>query len=143
MKELTRGQREPLFQLVRYQLSSKNENVFAVTGGWDSEIRLWRAQDILARIPRETLEVWGGNDYVTISERMIGGGNSASGVTTFVLRQEAMDYESFMRKPQLIRVIIILWNKLFEDIPSLVWGVIGGSASSIITVFVLKWLGVK
>lgn len=140
MEELTSGQREPLFQLVRHQQKSKTEVIFAVSGGWDLEITPWSERTSkITHIPKETLEVWTESNYITASEREIGGGPLASSILTFALRQEALEYENFMRKPRLIRGIVRLWGKLAEDIPSLVWGVVGGT----MTVIILKLLGLS
>lgn len=91
------------------------------------------------QVPKEVFEVWVENKYIAVSERGIGSGPIASSIPTFVLRQEALDYESFMRKPRFIRNIIRLWEKLVEDVPSLIWGIIGGT----ITVIILKLLGLN
>ncbi len=72
-----------------------------------------------------------------------GGGPFSYTLETFILQQEALDYESFMKNPKLIRNLIGLWRRLVDDMPSLVWGFIGGSFSGIATALVLKWLGVK
>jgi hypothetical protein len=46
-----------------------------------------------------------------------------------------------MRKPAVIRSLIKLWKALVDDIPSLVWGIVGGVVSAIITVIAMKFLG--
>jgi hypothetical protein len=147
MEELTAGQRAPLFQLVRYQRESKQEIVFATGQGWDIEIRAWdkltTEEKPIAIVPREILTLWGEHDYIAFSERGLGGGPLAYGVPTFVLKQEALDYESFMRKPGVIRGILKMWQGLVEDIPSLVWGIVGGVVGGTVTAIVLKWLGLK
>lgn len=140
MEKLTIGQREPLFQLVRYQKKSKTEMIFAVMNGW--EIVPWderTSEAVIVRVPQEAFEIWGESRYIAVSERGIGGGPIASSILTFVLRQEALDYESFMHKPRLIRNTIRLWEKMVEDVPSLIWGIVIG----IMTVIILKWLGLS
>ncbi len=143
MAELTTGQREPLFQLVRCQRELKQEIVFAVGQGWDLEIRLWDKRAIeekpIARVPKEIIDLWRESGYIALSERGVGGGSFAYDTTTFLLKQEALDYESFMRKPRVIRGIVKLWRSLVKDVPSLVWGIVGG----LVTVIVLNWLGLK
>jgi len=81
------------------------------------------------------------NIIMTSSVVGLGGGSLAYSVQTFVLKKEALDYEIFMHKPKLIRDIIQLWQGLIEDVPSLVWGIVGGVGSAVITIIVLKWLG--
>ena len=147
MEELTTGQRMPLFKLVRYQQESNHEIVFSVGQGWDIEIKSWDKRTTeeppIIKMPKEIFELWKECGYIAFSERGLGGGSFAYSVPTFVLKQEALDYESFMRKPGVIRSIIKLWQGLIEDVPSLVWGIVGGVGSAVITIIVLNWFGLK
>jgi hypothetical protein len=141
MRELTLGQREPLFQLVRYQEKYKKEIVFGVSGG---EIFAWehrRQEDALPQVPNKVVGIWADNGYVHTSRRTVAGGPFTRDYDTFVLGQEALDYENWMGKPATIRSLITFWRKLVEDVPSLIWGVLGGVAGSILTTLVSGRLG--
>jgi len=145
MIELTEGQRKPLFELVKFQKTQKRDFVFAIRAGWDYEVRTWEKHtdegEPIMRVPMEFFELWSKNNYIEYSQRGVGGGPFASQISTFILRQEVIDYESFMRKPAVIRSLIKLWKALVDDIPSLVWGIVGGVVSAIITVIAMKFLG--
>lgn len=144
IKELTPGQRGPLFELVKYQEKSHREVVFHGSFGWEMNVSSWSKwresddEEIIVTVPRETLGIWAENNYVFISTRQVGAGPMGYDATAFVLQQDALNYEGFMRKPHVVRVLITLWDKLIDDIPSLVWGILGGTASALI----LYWLGV-
>jgi len=146
MVELTPGQREFLFQLVRYQQKSQLEIVFAMRGGWDAEVLAWDAfleggQQPLIIIHREVVDVWAQSGLIHVSKRALGGGPFAYDVATFVLRKEALDYDEWMRKPAIVRGLITTWRRLVEDVPSLVWGVFGGVIGSIATALISRWAG--
>lgn len=147
MEDLTVGQHEPLFQLVRHQQECKQEIVFALGQGWEVEVQSWDKRttndEPIVRVPREIFELWREYNYVTTSERGVGGGSLGYEVSTFMLNKKALDYESFMRKPRIIRGMIKLWQGLVEDVPSLVWGIIGGVVSAVITVMASNWLGLN
>ncbi len=147
MEELTTSQRETLFELVGYQRTSKQDIVFSAGEGWDIEIRPWDKRTTeekpIVCIPKEVLDLWKESGYVAFSERGVGGGPLAYNISTFILKQEALDYESLMRKPGVVRAVVKVWRGLVEDVPSLVWGIVGGVASATVTVIVLNWLGLK
>lgn len=146
-EELTDGQRELLFQLVRYQRDLKKEIVFAVGQGWDLEIRPWdertTEEELIVRVPKEIVELWNRGSYIALSERGVGGGPFAYDLSTFVLKQEALDYETLMRQPKVLRSIVKLWRGLVEDVPSLVWGIVGGVVGAVVTAIVSSWLGLN
>lgn len=147
IEKLTDGQRELLFQLVRYQRNSKKEIVFAVGQGWDLEIRPWdertTEEDPIVRVPKEIVELWNRGNCIALLERGIGGGSFVCDVSTFVLKQESLDYETFMCKPKVLRSIVKLWRGLVEDVPSLVWGIVGGVVGAVVTAIVSSWLGLN
>jgi len=142
MQELTKAQREPLFELVRFQQDLKQEPVFHVSGGGEVRIfpnRYCRPEQAIVEIPREIVEMWADAEYVSLSQRTMGGSVLSYTPTTFILRQEAIAYADWMSKPGAVRAVFSLWDKLVEDVPSLVWGLIGGVGSSV----VLHWLGIR
>ena len=149
MEELTAGQREPLFELVRYQRDCRKESVFAACGGWDVEIQSWdkRAaeEEPIVRVPTEVLELWRETGYVAFSERGIGSSYLGASIPTFVLKQASLDYDTFMRNPEWIRWIIKLWLGVVGDMLVLVGGIVGGVVSGVIgavvTVIILNRFG--
>jgi hypothetical protein len=144
MIELTPGQRQPLFELVSYQQKSGREQVFAVRSGWEAEIVAWDGlseQAPIVTVPRELAELWSQKDLVHLSTRSLGGGPFAYDVQSIVLREEALKYESWMRQPPIVRSLVTLWRSLVEDVPSLVWGIVGGVVGSIATTAVSRWMG--
>ena len=129
---------------MRYVSKAPKESVFFAPGGYDLDIGLWDERGIeeleaIVQIPKETYQTWVENDYVTDSERAIGGGPLSYNLRTFVLRSEAFEYEGWMRKPRFIRNVIKVWRTMAKDIPSFVWGIIG----AIVTFLILNWLGIS
>lgn len=70
-----------------------------------------------------------------------------AGLTTyyfsFILNKKAYDFANFIRKPKPIRKLINFFEKLFDELPSLIWGIIGGVTSYIAIHYISTWLGNK
>jgi hypothetical protein len=144
-KELTENQRKPLFVLVNYQKNVNREVRFLV----DLYRPIFHIIDagvprgiVIQEIPIEYLKIWVDNEFLTVSPGPFTTGE-ISDLMTFVLRKEAFDYESFMRKSKFQRLMIKLGEKLFDDISSLVWPIIVSIITTIIVYFILRGIGAK
>jgi hypothetical protein len=91
---------------------------------------------VVVTVPPLTILAWDAAKYVTVTEPPPP--RSAPSLT-FILNQEAFDYRDFMRLPGPIRSVQKLWWKLTDDVPSLIWGVVGGTLVFIIEKL-LTWL---
>ncbi len=138
MFELTEYQQIPLFKLVEFQKKLNAEVIFSISGSCSCQIQEFESSFsdnpiTLFEIPKEILEIWDSNNFIHISNRSIGFSNYQYNKTTFILRKEAFNYSKFMKHHSIIRFFIQLWNKLIDDMPSLIWGAIGGALAVIIT----------
>jgi hypothetical protein len=88
--KLTAAQGEALLKVVAYQRQAGQELVFVLeTGGDENRIYPWNQfRETVTTIPREYVTLWRESGYITTGERPKSGS-----VTTFILRQEALDYE--------------------------------------------------
>jgi hypothetical protein len=134
-RELTEGQRDPLFRLVDYQSNRSTSEVrfYADSTGPMFQIGEYKdgLQEAIVKIPIEFIKTWEDFGYITLS-------NSA-----FILRKEALDYADFMKKSNFQRVMITIGHYLFVDISSLVWPIVVSIITTVIVYFILRGIGAK
>lgn len=135
MQELTSFQQISLFKLVEFQGSQNREIVFRTFFSTSCQVVDNGILDkVIVEMPRETLELWSACGYIQLSHALSENFNgSTSERATFILRKEALDYVTFMKKPKFSSIFINFWRKLIDDIPSLIWGTLGGALAVIIT----------
>jgi hypothetical protein len=140
MKELTEYQNKELFELVNFQLSEGSAIEFLWNGLNGTIFDSVRSNKVIGlKIPKTLIMLWNDAGYITMNNEDV---NPDVGfqhtISKFILNKEAFDYASFMKKPKFVRRWIKLWEKLIDDIPSLIWGFLGGTASSIVVYLLTK-----
>lgn len=134
MQQLTKAQRDPLFELVRLQQDLNQESRFFAIG--DRELLIlpeaYLPPEQAIRIPREMLDLWAAAKYISLSEQAVSGPPRSSDVLTFILRQEAIDYADRMSQDYVVRTIARLRSILEDKGRELIWGVIIAVCSAIV-----------
>lgn len=160
--KLTDAQKEPLFALVRHQRQVGEDVVFAWWCGVDQVARIGPFESdlqfepfspsdlhyvgpddrprresvvVIAKTPIEVIDLWHDKGHVNPGKMEISMCDGPS-VSTFILCQEALDYESRMRKPWLVRNLLDVMDAWATDLRALIVAVV----AAVLTTIVLNWL---
>lgn len=142
---LTPTQRDPLLAMVRFQRQQGQDIGFTIPLG---SLFINYKNKFHVMPPKHARELWEKQGYVFISEGKMSwpdpeeeGWERSQPALILTLTQKAFAYERWLRKPTWQRWLIKQANALSSEIRAAVISLVVSVIAAVLTVFILKWLG--
>lgn len=142
---LTPTQRDPLLAMVRFQRQQGQDIHFTSPLG---ALAISYKDKFHTMAPYHARELWEKQNYIVVSQGQMywpdpeeEGWERSQPALILTLTQKAIDYERWLRKPTWQRWLIKQARAISSEIRAAIFSLITALITSVLTLLVLKWLG--
>lgn len=132
MKRLSNSQQSPLFELIEFQKDPDRHKEFEFVGDKVFEPPVFHSSTPITQVKRSTVYLWHQLGLIQLVEGTR---------PTFELRVEAFDHYRRVKTWWLLRETLNVFDTWKGDLKTAVIAMGTSIITSVITAFVLKWLG--